>query len=43
MGMGKSEGRPKWTYKLGDGEILDIIHKERDVGVIMQGSGHPVS
>ncbi|XP_050692945.1 uncharacterized protein LOC126983856 [Eriocheir sinensis] len=43
MEMGKSVERPKWTYKMGGGEILKKVNEERDLGVIMQDYVQPGS
>jgi len=41
MEMGKSVKRPKGTYSMGDGMVLQKVTQEKDLGVIMQNDGQP--
>lgn len=43
MEMGKSETRPIWIYKMGNGETLKKVHEERDLGVVMRDDNQPES
>ena len=39
MEIGKSKRRPKWSYKIGQEEILKT--KEKDLGVVIQDTLNP--